>query len=125
MGSALAAGRALTVHGPEHYLHALRQLTCAAVPLALPGGARAGALGIVGPCRHRQPHTLALVQLAANEIELRLLDDTPAAPGCCNCATTTSKTVGWCLPTTAAGWPAVAKAARFAALGAPDDARHF
>ena len=126
MGSALAAGRALTVHGPEHYLHALRQLTCAAVPLALPGGARAGALGIVGPCRHRQPHTLALVQLAANEIELRLLDDTPGGAWLLqlrdddeqDCRLVFADDGRW-LAGCGEG------RARFAALGAPDDARHF
>jgi transcriptional regulator of acetoin/glycerol metabolism len=73
IGTALEADQALTVHGPEHYLAALRQLTCAATPLRLPCGRRAGVLGITGPCRHRQPHTLALVSLAAQGIEQRLL----------------------------------------------------
>ena len=57
---------------PEHYLHALRQLTCAAVPLALPGGARWRA-GIVGPVATVSRTPWRWCNWRQNEIELRLL----------------------------------------------------
>ena len=70
------------MHGPEHYL---RPAPADLRRRAAGAAGRARALtrwALSAPVATASHRTLALVQLAANEIELRLLDDTPAAPGC-------------------------------------------
>lgn len=74
IGTAVAEGAAVTVHGAEHYLERNGFLTCAAAPVAAPDGRLLGVLDISGDHRGRHPHTFGLVQAAAQMIENRLFD---------------------------------------------------
>jgi transcriptional regulator of acetoin/glycerol metabolism len=58
IGTALAEGSAVVVHVAEHYLERNGFLTCAAAPIADPGGQWVGALDIWRP-RGYHRHTLA------------------------------------------------------------------
>lgn len=74
IGTALAEGAAVTVHGGEHFLERNTFLTCSAAPLAGPDGVLLGALDISGHCRSRGAHTASLVLVAAHMIENRLFE---------------------------------------------------
>lgn len=74
VGTALADGRAVVVHGDEHYLERNGFLTCAAAPIHDPGGSLLGALDVSGDHRGYHRHTLGLVRTAARMIEHRLFD---------------------------------------------------
>jgi transcriptional regulator of acetoin/glycerol metabolism len=69
IGTALADGEAVVVHGAEHYLERNSFLTCAAAPIAGPTGQLLGVLDISGDHRSYHRHTLALVRSAARMIE--------------------------------------------------------
>lgn len=73
IGTALAEGAAVEVHGPEHFLERNGFLTCCAAPILDPEGKLLGALDISGDQRGRHPHTQGLVGTAAQMIENRLL----------------------------------------------------
>ena len=72
IGTALAAGTAVVVHGAEHYLERNRFLTCAATPIIDATGNVLGVLDISGDHRSYQRHTLALVRSAARMVEHQL-----------------------------------------------------
>lgn len=74
VGTALADGHAVVVHGDEHYLERNGFLTCAAAPIHDPGGSLLGALDVSGDHRGYHRHTLGLVRTAARMIEHRLFD---------------------------------------------------
>jgi len=74
IGTALAAGTAVVVHGAEHYLQRNAFLTCAATPIADPAGQLLGVLDISGDRRSYHPHTLSLVRSAACMIEHQLFE---------------------------------------------------
>ena len=74
IGTALAAGSAVVVHGAEHYLQRNAFLTCAAAPIADPVGKLLGVLDISGDHRGYHPHTLSLVRSAACMIEHQLFE---------------------------------------------------
>ena len=74
VGTALADGRAVVVHGDEHYLERNGFLTCAAAPIHDPGGNLLGALDVSSDHRGYHRHTLGLVRTAARMIEHRLFD---------------------------------------------------
>ena len=72
IGTALAEGQPLVVHGGEHYLERNGFLTCAAAPIADPGGQLLGVLDISGDRRGYHRHTLALVRSGARMVEHQL-----------------------------------------------------
>lgn len=73
IGTALAEGCAVEVHGGEHYLERNGFLTCAASPILSATGDLLGILDISGDYRNGHAHTLGLVSTAARMIENRLL----------------------------------------------------
>lgn len=73
IGTALAEGNAVEVHGGEHFLERNSFLTCAASPILSATGALLGILDISGDHRNGHAHTLGLVSTAARMIENRLL----------------------------------------------------
>ncbi len=72
IGTSLAEGRAIVIHGAEHYLERNGFLTCSAAPVFGPRGQLRGVLDISGDHRGHHPHTFALVRSAARMIEDRL-----------------------------------------------------
>ncbi len=72
IGTALAEDAPVVVHGAEHYLERNGFLTCAAAPIADPGGALLGVLDISGDRRGYHRHTLGLVRSGARMIEHQL-----------------------------------------------------
>jgi transcriptional regulator of acetoin/glycerol metabolism len=72
IGTALADGAPTVVHGGEHYLERNGFLTCAAAPIADPGGQLLGVLDISGDRRGYHRHTLALVRSGARMVEHQL-----------------------------------------------------
>lgn len=75
IGTALAEGQAVRVHGAEHFLERNSFLTCAAAPIWSASGEVLGILDISGDQRSgpAHAHTLGLVGTAARLIENRLL----------------------------------------------------
>ncbi|MBW4023500.1 MAG: sigma-54-dependent Fis family transcriptional regulator [Proteobacteria bacterium] len=69
LGSAAATGRAITVHGGEHFFSRYGALTCTAAPVFAPDGSVAGVLDASSDCQSRQQHTRALVTMAGTQIE--------------------------------------------------------
>jgi sigma-54 dependent transcriptional regulator, acetoin dehydrogenase operon transcriptional activator AcoR len=72
IGTALAAGTPVVVHGAEHYLERNAFLTCAAAPIIDPTGQLLGVLDISGDHRGYHRHTLGLVRSAARMVEHHL-----------------------------------------------------
>ncbi|WP_322055822.1 sigma-54-dependent Fis family transcriptional regulator [Burkholderia cenocepacia] len=72
IGTALASGQAVVVHGSEHFLRANHILTCACAPIVDPFGRTLGTLDVSGDPRGSSPHTLALVRMSAQLIENHL-----------------------------------------------------
>lgn len=73
IGTALAEGTPVEVHGGEHFLERNSFLTCAASPILSATGELLGILDISGDHRNGHAHTLGLVSTAARMIENRLL----------------------------------------------------
>jgi transcriptional regulator of acetoin/glycerol metabolism len=69
LGTVTATGRALMVHGPEHFFRGYAGLTCVAAPVFGPDARLVGVLDASSDCRSRQRHTRALVAMAASQIE--------------------------------------------------------
>jgi transcriptional regulator of acetoin/glycerol metabolism len=69
LGTVVATGQAIMVHGPEHFFRRYGALTCMAAPVMGPDGRLAGVLDASSDCRSRQQHTRALVSMAATQIE--------------------------------------------------------
>jgi len=72
IGTALASGQAVAVHGAEHFLRANHILTCSCAPIIDPFGRTLGTLDVSGDPRGFSPHTLALVRMSAQLIENHL-----------------------------------------------------
>jgi transcriptional regulator of acetoin/glycerol metabolism len=72
IGTALASGQAVAVHGDEHFLRANHILTCSCAPIIDPFGRTLGTLDVSGDPRGFSPHTLALVRMSAQLIENHL-----------------------------------------------------
>jgi transcriptional regulator of acetoin/glycerol metabolism len=73
LGTALATGQTLAVTGPEHFFLDLRHLSCTASPVRDASGAVVAVLDASSYFDSCQRHTQALVQMAASQIENRLL----------------------------------------------------
>ncbi|KAA1014220.1 sigma-54-dependent Fis family transcriptional regulator [Paraburkholderia panacisoli] len=73
-GSALVERRPILIRGREHFLDEAAEFACAAVPLADPFGALAGALDISYLCTALQVDPLLLLATAAREIENQMID---------------------------------------------------
>ena len=73
IGTALAEGKSVEVHGAEHFLERNSFLTCAASPILSATGRLMGVLDISGDQHNGHPHTLGLVNTAARMIENRLI----------------------------------------------------
>ncbi len=69
LGTVLASGKPITVHGAEHFFSRYGALTCTATPVFGADGTLAGVLDASSDCRSRQEHTRALVSMAATQIE--------------------------------------------------------
>jgi transcriptional regulator of acetoin/glycerol metabolism len=75
LGTSALVGRAITVHGGEHFFRHHAGLSCSSVPIRDPDGSLAGLLDASSDCRSRQSHTRALVTMAAMQIENSLFRD--------------------------------------------------
>ncbi len=73
IGTALAEGNSVEIHGAEHFLERNSFLTCAASPILSATGRLLGILDISGDQHNGHPHTLGLVTTAARMIENRLI----------------------------------------------------
>jgi len=74
IGTVLADGHAVVVHGAEHYLDRNAFLTCAAAPITDAAGRLLGVIDISGDQRGYHCHTLGLVRSAACMIEHQLFE---------------------------------------------------
>ena len=73
MGTCLTAGRPVVIHRTDHFLEQNTALTCSAAPIFDMRGELLAALDISGASTNPQSHTLALVELAAQNVENRTL----------------------------------------------------
>ncbi|HEX2011028.1 MAG TPA: GAF domain-containing protein, partial [Roseateles sp.] len=73
LGTALAAGAPVAVSGLEHYFLKLGEISCTAAPVHDAQGEVVGVLDASSYYAARQQHTLALVKMAATQIENGLL----------------------------------------------------
>jgi len=71
MGTCLTTQRSVVIHRTDHFLAQNTQLTCSAAPIFDMRGQLLAALDISGASSHTQTHTLALVDLAAQNVENR------------------------------------------------------
>lgn len=75
IGTALAEGQALVVHGNQHFLQANHFLTCSCTPIIDPHGDVIGALDVTGDYRSYHQHTMALARMSAQMIENHMFAD--------------------------------------------------
>jgi sigma-54 dependent transcriptional regulator, acetoin dehydrogenase operon transcriptional activator AcoR len=73
MGTCLMAGRPVVIHRTDHFLEQNTALTCSAAPIFDMRGELLAALDISGASTNLQSHTLALVDMAAQNVENRAL----------------------------------------------------
>ncbi|WP_174189209.1 transcriptional regulator [Nocardia barduliensis] len=73
VGLVVRTGRAAWIHGPEHFLHRMHQITGAAAPVHDPDGRLVGVLMIAGGVRVAKPEIFALVKATATAAEMDLL----------------------------------------------------
>jgi sigma-54 dependent transcriptional regulator, acetoin dehydrogenase operon transcriptional activator AcoR len=73
MGTCLTARRPVVIHRADHFLAQNTQLTCSAAPIFDMRGELVAALDISGASSNLQSHTLALVDMAAQNVENRAL----------------------------------------------------
>jgi transcriptional regulator of acetoin/glycerol metabolism len=71
MGTCLTTQRSVVIHRTDHFLAQNTQLTCSAAPIFDMRGQLLAALDISGASSNTQTHTLALVDLAAQNVENR------------------------------------------------------
>ncbi|OLL33139.1 sigma-54-dependent Fis family transcriptional regulator [Burkholderia sp. SRS-W-2-2016] len=76
IGTSLAEGCAMVVHGDQHYLAANRFLTCSSVPILDPYGDLIGVLDVTGDYRSYHQHTMALAKMSVQMIENHLFSTT-------------------------------------------------
>ncbi|MBV2182912.1 MAG: sigma-54-dependent Fis family transcriptional regulator [Castellaniella sp.] len=77
IGTALHDGRAVRVHGAEHFLACNSILSCHAAPIFSPTGEILGILDLSGPADDMRGHSLTLVQRMARGIADRILSESP------------------------------------------------
>ena len=75
IGTALAEGQPMVVHGDQHYLRAHHFLTCSCTPIIDPLGKVVGALDVTGDYRSYHQHTMALARMSAQMIENHMFAD--------------------------------------------------
>ena len=80
IGTALAEGGEVEIHGAEHYLECNDILTCAAAPIMSASGALLGILDISGDRRSHHPHTLGLVNTAPSRRAIRPAETASGQP---------------------------------------------
>jgi sigma-54 dependent transcriptional regulator, acetoin dehydrogenase operon transcriptional activator AcoR len=73
MGTCLTTGRSVVIHRTDHFLAQNTALTCCAAPIFDMRGELLAALDISGSSSNPQSHTLALVEMAAQNVENRTL----------------------------------------------------
>jgi sigma-54 dependent transcriptional regulator, acetoin dehydrogenase operon transcriptional activator AcoR len=73
MGTCLMARRPVVIHRTDHFLEQNTALTCSAAPIFDMRGELLAALDISGASTNLQSHTLALVDMAAQNVENRTL----------------------------------------------------
>jgi transcriptional regulator of acetoin/glycerol metabolism len=73
MGTCLTARRPVMIHRTDHFFAQNAQLTCSAAPIFDMRGELLAALDISGASANFQSHTLALVDMAAQNVENRTL----------------------------------------------------
>jgi sigma-54 dependent transcriptional regulator, acetoin dehydrogenase operon transcriptional activator AcoR len=73
MGTCLTARRPVVIHRADHFLAQNTQLTCSAAPIFDMRGELLAALDISGASSNPASHTLALVDMAAQNVENRAL----------------------------------------------------
>jgi sigma-54 dependent transcriptional regulator, acetoin dehydrogenase operon transcriptional activator AcoR len=73
MGTCLTARRPVVIHRTDHFLAQNTALTCSAAPIFDMRGELLAALDISGASSNLQSHTLALVDMAAQNVENRTL----------------------------------------------------
>jgi sigma-54 dependent transcriptional regulator, acetoin dehydrogenase operon transcriptional activator AcoR len=73
MGTCLTARRPVMIHRTDHFFAQNTQLTCSAAPIFDMRGELLAALDISGASRNFESHTLALVDMAAQNVENRTL----------------------------------------------------
>jgi transcriptional regulator of acetoin/glycerol metabolism len=71
MGTCLMTQRSVVIHRTDHFLAQNTQLTCSAAPIFDMRGQLLAALDISGASSNTQTHTLALVDMAAQNVENR------------------------------------------------------
>src|SRR5476649_638381 len=71
MGTCLMTQRSVVIHRTDHFLEQNTQLTCSAAPIFDMRGQLLAALDISGASSNTQTHTLALVDMAAQNVENR------------------------------------------------------
>jgi transcriptional regulator of acetoin/glycerol metabolism len=75
IGTALAEGQPIVVHGTQHFLQANQFLTCSCTPILDPHGDVIGALDVTGDYRSYHQHTMALARMSAQMIENHMFKD--------------------------------------------------
>lgn len=75
IGTALAEGEPIVVHGHQHFLQANQFLTCSCSPILDPHGTVIGALDVTGDYRSYHQHTMALARMSAQLIENHMFAD--------------------------------------------------
>jgi sigma-54 dependent transcriptional regulator, acetoin dehydrogenase operon transcriptional activator AcoR len=73
MGTCLTEGHSVVIHRTDHFLAQNTQLTCCGAPIFDMRGELLAALDISGASSNPQSHTLALVDMAAQNVENRTL----------------------------------------------------
>jgi len=73
MGTCLTARRPVVIHRTDHFLAQNTRLTCSAVPIFDMRGELLAALDVSGASSNPQSHTLALIEMAAQNVENRAL----------------------------------------------------
>src|SRR6202163_123321 len=73
MGTCLMTQRSVLIHRTDHFLEQNTQLTCSAAPIFDMRVQLLAALDMSGASSHTQTHTLALVDMAAQNVENRAL----------------------------------------------------
>jgi sigma-54 dependent transcriptional regulator, acetoin dehydrogenase operon transcriptional activator AcoR len=76
IGTALAIGAPVVVHGDQHFLLANHFLTCSASPIIDPFGRLIGILDLSGDQSSFSRHAMALVRMSAQMIENRMFTST-------------------------------------------------
>ncbi|MBS0378487.1 MAG: sigma-54-dependent Fis family transcriptional regulator [Proteobacteria bacterium] len=71
MGTCLTTGHSVVIHRADHFLAQNTALTCCAAPIYDMRGELLAALDISGSSSNPQSHTLALVEMAAHNVENR------------------------------------------------------